>query len=70
MLMYQEKLKEWKLKDGTLSLDDKGVIITEALAQDMYHSAYVVGESLQYEGQKYTVRGVVSDEKKFFPLRC
>lgn len=58
-----DKLQEWDLVDGTLFLDEEGVIITNTIAQQLYHSVYVVGEKLQYEENCYYVRGVVSGER-------
>lgn len=58
-----DRLHKWKVIDGTLFLDDKGVIVTEALAHQLYHSVYVVGEKLRYEQKDYYVRGVVCGEQ-------
>lgn len=58
-----DKLQEWNLIDGTLFLDDKGVIITDVLAKKLFNSVYVVGEKLEYQQSCYYVRGVVLGER-------
>lgn len=63
-----EKLQEWEIIEGTLFLDESSVIISDTAAQQLYHSSYVVGQELQYEGHSYYIRGVVSGERNIIYL--
>lgn len=58
-----EQLQAWEVVDGTLFLDEESVIISSKMAQQLFHSEYVVGQKIQYGDQSFSVRGVVDEHR-------
>jgi len=56
--------------DSILMEEDKeGCLIDEKLAQDLFGSLNVRGQSIQYLGKDYIVRGVISGTEKVFMIQ-
>lgn len=58
-----EKMQKWNILDGTLNLDEEGVLVTSEVAQELYHSNHVVGQKLECMNNIYEIRGVVQEER-------
>lgn len=64
-----QQIKDWELKSGTLEImgDEKGIIISTKLAEELFHTVDAVGQEimLEKEGEEenYYVRGVVEEEE-------
>ncbi len=48
--------------------DTEGCLISDALAKDLFGSVQVLGLQLFYQGQTFTIRGVLPDNVSFFVL--